>query len=359
MRIAVPAEIQDNELRVGLTPDGARQLAEAGHEVIIEQSAGVGSGFADEDYLGAGAKLAASHAEAFAAGELVTKVKQLDPSEHSLLGEGSTLFSYMHTETRPELARTLLEKRITAIAFGRVRLPDGSLPLLAPMSRIAGQMAVLIGAQLLQSIHGGAGVMIGEAGGAGRTRVVVIGGGTVGASAARAASALGAEVVVFELSDARRAALEEILPQVSVQAPDPVLVAEAVRDAWLVVNGATVPEDSEVHVVTREMVATMPEGAVIVDVTADLRGAIETSVRKTTHTDPTFVEEGVVHYVVPNIPGVVPRTSTQALAAATLPYLMELANKGVEQALADDPALAGALLCAKGQPVAADIAEMT
>ena len=359
MRIAVPAEIQDNELRVGLTPDGARQLVEAGHEVIVERNAGIGSGFPDEDYADAGARLVTTHAEVFAAGELLTKVKQLDPSEHDLLAEGSTVFSYMHTETRPELVRALLEKRITGIAFGRVRLEDGSLPLLAPMSRIAGHMAVLIGAQLLQSIHGGAGVMIGEAGGAGRTRVVIIGGGTVGASAAETASALGAEVVIFELSEGRREALKKMLPAVSVQPPEPELVAEAVRDAWLVVNGATVPEDSEVHVVTREMVATMPDGAVIVDVTADLRGAIETSIRKTTHSDPTFVEEGVVHYVVPNIPGVVPRTSTLALAAATLPYLTELANNGIERALADNPALAAALLCANGEPVAADIPEMT
>ena len=152
MRIAVPAEIQDNELRVGLTPDGARQLVEAGHEVIVERNAGIGSGFPDEDYADAGARLVTTHAEVFAAGELLTKVKQLDPSEHDLLAEGSTVFSYMHTETRPELVRALLEKRITGIAFGRVRLEDGSLPLLAPMSRIAGHMAVLIGAQLLQSI---------------------------------------------------------------------------------------------------------------------------------------------------------------------------------------------------------------
>jgi len=358
MQIAVPAEIQDNELRVAITPDGARELVAAGHAVAIEAGAGSGSGFADQEYLDAGAGIIEGHAEAFAAGELVVKVKQLSPEEHELLAQGSTLFSYMHPETRPEMVWALLAKRVTAIAFERVRLEDGSLPLLEPMSRIAGHMAVLIGAQLLQSIHGGPGVMLGDVAGGGRTQVVVIGGGTVGTSAARTASALGAQVIVFELSGPRREVLRETLPQVTVLAPEPKLVADAVRHAWLVVNGATVPEDADVHVVTREMVREMADGAVIVDVTADLRGAIETTVRKTTHSDPTFIEEGVTHYVVPNIPGVVPRTSTLALAAATLPYLLELANKGVEQALSENAALAGALLCANGKPVAQEIAEM-
>ncbi len=358
MKIAVPAEIQDNELRVGITPDGARELVAAGHAVAIEAGAGTGSGFPDQEYLDAGAGIIEGHAETFAAGELVVKVKQLSPEEHKLPTAGSTLFSYMHPETRPEMVRALLEKEVTAIAFERVRLDDGSLPLLEPMSRIAGHMAVLIGAQLLQSIHGGPGVMLGEVAGADQPQVVVIGGGTVGSSAAATASALGAQVTVFELSDARREALRASLPRVTVLPPEPGPVADAVRDAWLVVNGATVPEDSDVHVMTREMVREMAEGAVIVDVTADLRGAIETTIRKTTHSDPTFVEEGVTHYVVPNIPGVVPRTSTLALAAATLPYLLELANKGVEQTLAENPALAGALLCANGEPVAPDIAEM-
>jgi alanine dehydrogenase len=358
MRIAVPAEIQDGELRVALTPEGARRLCQAGHEPVVESGAGLGSGFADEDYVGAGAAVVEGHAEAYAAGEPVVKVKQLSPEEHDLLGEGSALFSYMHPETRPEMVRALLERKVTAIAFERVRLADGSLPLLAPMSRIAGHMAVLIGAQLLQTVHGGPGVMLGEAPGAGSTPVVVIGGGTVGSSAARTAHALGAEVTVFEVSEARRQALQASLPEVSVLDPAPELVADAVLDAWLVVNGATVPQDADIHVVTREMVRSMHQGSVIVDVTADLRGAIETSVRKTTHSDPTFVEEGVVHYVVPNIPGAVPRTSTRALAAASLPYILELAERGIEGALADNAALGGALLCAGGEPVAQDIAEM-
>jgi len=288
MKIAVPAEIQDNELRVGITPDGARELVAAGHAVAIEVGAGVGSGFADADYLKAGAGISQGHAETFAGGELVVKVKQLSPEEHELLAQGSTLFSYMHPETRPEMVRALLAKRVRAIAFERVRLADGSLPLLEPMSRIAGHMAVLIGAQLLQSIHGGPGVMLGELAGAGRTQVVVIGGGTVGTSAARTASALGAEVTIFELSETRRQAVSAVLPQVSVLPPDPDPVAEAVCDARLVVNGATVPEDSDVHVVTRQMVREMADGAVIVDVTADLRGAIETKCTTWCRTSPAW-----------------------------------------------------------------------
>ncbi|MCD6360774.1 MAG: NAD-binding protein, partial [Armatimonadetes bacterium] len=250
-----------------------------------------------------------------------------------------------------------VDRRMTAVSFERVRLEDGRLPLLEPMSRIAGHMAVIIGAQLLQTVHGGPGVLVGEAPGAEVAPVVVIGGGTVGQSAARTASALGARVTVFELRGERRAQLQKLLPDVSVEAPAPEAVAAATGQAWLVVNGATVPENSDTHVVTRGMVRGMPRGAVIVDVTADLRGAIETTVRRTTHSAPTYVEEGVVHYVVPNIPGVVPRTSTLALEAATLPYTMKLAEMGVAAAVAADPSLRAALLCRDGEPVADDIAE--
>jgi len=272
-----------------------------------------------------------------------------------LFAPGSTFFGYTHTETRPWLVEAFLEREMTVISFERVRAADGSLPLLAPMSRIAGHMSVVIGAQLLQTAHGGPGVMVGATLGADPCEVVIIGGGTVGEYAARAASALGAQVTVLELREERRAELARALPGVRVLAPEPDAVAAAVAKAWLVINGATVPADSDVHVVTREMVRAMRNGAVIIDVTGDLRGAIETSVRHTTHSQPTYVEEGVTHYVVLNIPGVVPRTSTLALQAATLPYLLEIATAGVEAALADDPGLAAGLLCRAGQPIADDI----
>ena len=357
MRIAVPREVQDNELRVGMTPDGARALVEAGHEAVIQSGAGAGSGFPDAAYAEAGAQIAPDAEATWAAADLLVKVKQPTEEECDLFAEGSAFFGYTHTETRPWLTRAFLDRRITAISFERVRLDDGSLPLLEPMSRIAGHMSVLIGAQLLQTVHGGPGVMVGEMPGAGSTRVVVIGGGTVGASAARTALALGASVTVFEVRGERRVRLSHLLPGATIAPPEPDLVAAAVADAWLVVNGATVPENSQVHVVTREMVRAMREGAVIVDVTADLRGAVETTVRRTTHSSPTYVEEGVVHYVVPNIPGVVPRTSTLALAHASLPYLLKLATAGIDAALAADPSLAAGLLCRDGEPIAPDIAD--
>ncbi|MGI5816518.1 MAG: alanine dehydrogenase [Armatimonadota bacterium] len=356
MRIAVPNEVQDNENRVGMTPGGARALVEAGHEVLIEALAGAGAGFPDDAYRAAGAEIAPDASTAWAEGELVVKVKQPTEEECELFRRGGAFFGYTHTETRPWLTRAFLEREMTAISFERVRLEDGSLPLLAPMSRIAGHMAVLIGAQLLQTVHGGPGVLVGNMPGTGPTGVVIIGGGVAGEAAARVAVALGAEVTIFELRDERRQELARLLPAARVQPPDEPLVADAVVGAWLVINGATVPEGADVHVVTREMVRSMPDGAVIVDVTADLEGAIETSIRKTTHSEPTFVEEGVVHYVVPNIPGVVPRTATLALESATLPYAAQIAALGVGGAIAADPALAAAVLCLHGEPVAEDIA---
>ncbi len=357
MRIAVPGEVQDNEMRVGLTPDGALRLAEAGARVTVQAQAGAGAGFSDDDYRAAGAEIAPDAASAWAAADLLVKVKQPTEDECALFAPGVTFFGYTHTETRPWLVDAFLEREMTVISFERVRGADGSLPLLAPMSRIAGHMSVVIGAQLLQTAHGGPGVMLGATPGAGACEVVVIGGGTVGEYAARAASALGAQVTVFELREERRAELARALPGVRVLAPEPDAVAAAVGEAWLVVNGATVPADSDAHVVTREMVRAMRVSAVIMDVTGDLRGAIETSVRHTTHSQPTYVEEGVTHYVVLNIPGVVPRTSALALQAATLPYLLKIATMGVDAALADDPGLAAGLLCRNGEPVAADIVE--
>ena len=356
MRISVPNEVHNNENRVGMTPDGARGLVEGGHEVLVETRAGAGAGFPDDDYREAGAEIAADAEEAWSEGELIVKVKQPTEEEGDLFRRGGAFFGYTHTETRPWLARAFVEREMTAISFERVRLDDGSLPLLAPMSRIAGHMSVLIGARLLQTVHGGPGVLVGDVPGADPTGVVVIGGGVVGEAAAKVALALNADVTIFELNAERRAQLSGLVPDASVQAPDEPSVASAVGGAWLVVNGATVPEGADVHVVTREMVRAMRDGAVIVDVTADLEAAIETTVRKTTHSEPTYVEEGVTHYVVPNIPGVVPRTSTLSLEDATLPYTVEIAGLGVGGAIAADPSLAVGVLCHNGDPVAEDIA---
>ncbi len=344
MIVAVPKEVQDNELRVGMTPGGAGALVQAGHEVIVQSRAGEGSGFPDESYVAAGASIAPDARATWSAAGLVIKVKQPTEDECALFVDGSAFFGYTHTETRPWLLDAFRARGMTVISFERVRLEDGRLPLLEPMSRIAGHMSVIIGAQLLQTAHGGPGILVGELSGAGSCGVVIVGGGVVGVSAAHVALALGARVTVFELREEQRAQLLALIPGATVSAPEPDAVGAAVADAWLVVNGATVPEGSEVHVVTREMVRAMREGAVIVDVTADLCGAIETSIRKTTHSAPVFVEEGVTHYVVPNIPGVVPRTSTLALESATLPYTLKLAEMGVPKALASDPSLAAAHL---------------
>ncbi|MGD9494715.1 MAG: alanine dehydrogenase [Armatimonadota bacterium] len=366
MTIAVPKEVQDNELRVGLTPEGARRLVAAGHAVVIEANAGEGAGFGDDEYRAAGAQIAPDAAAAWAGAEgrsgdeplLLVKVKQPTQEECELFAPGSTFFGYTHTETRPWLVHAFLARAMTVISFERVRAADGSLPLLAPMSRIAGHMSVLIGAQLLQTVHGGPGVMLGGPSGPDASPVVIIGGGTVGEWAARTATGMGARATVFELRQQRRAELARALPGVSVLAPDPLAVAQAVAEAWLVINAATVPAHSQVHEVTREMVRAMRRGALIMDVTGDLGGAIETSVRHTTHSQPTYVEEGVRHYVVLNIPGVVPRSSTVALETATLPYMLRIAELGVAEALAADPGLAAGLLCREGQPVAEDVAAM-
>lgn len=356
MLIGIPTEVQDNEDRVGATPEGVRALARAGHCVLVEAGAGEGAGFSDDEYRAVGAEIAPDAQYTWENAELVVKVKQPTEEETELFPDGGALFSYTHTETRPWLAQAFLDHSMTVISFERVRLPDGRLPLLEPMSRIAGHMAVVIGAQLLQTVHGGRGVMVGEVPGAGRAEVAIIGGGTVGEWAARTALGLGAVVTVFELRDERRAQLEGELPGVRAVAPEAGAVAEVVARASLLVNGATILQDADEHVVTREMVRQMHDGSVIIDVTAEPRGAIETSVRQTTHSDPTFIEEGVVHYVVPNIPGVVPRTSALALEHATLPFTLALANKGIDRAIEEDDALAAGLLCLDGRPVADDIA---
>jgi alanine dehydrogenase len=358
MRIAVPNEVQDNENRVGMTPDGARTLVEGGHEVLIETEAGAGAGFPDDDYREVGAEIAPDAGTAWGEGELVVKVKQPTEAECELFRRRGAFFGYTHTESRPWLAEAFLEREMTAISFERVRLDDGSLPLLAPMSRIAGHMSVLIGTQLLQTVNGGPGVLVGDVPGAGPTGVAIIGGGVVGQAAAKVALSLNASVTIFELRGQRRAELSEALPAATVEPPNEDLVARSLAHSLLLVNGAPILEGADEHVVTRRMVRDMPDGAVIVDVTAEIEGAIETSVRKTTHSDPTFVEEGVTHYVVPNIPGVVPRTSALSLEDATLPYTVEIASLGVGGAIAADPSLAAGVLCHNGDPVADDIAAM-
>ena len=359
MIIGVPKEIQDNEYRVALVPEGARALKAKGHRVLVEKSAGEGSGFPDAEYRKAGAEIVRSAALLFRKADLITKVKQPEPSELALFRPGQILFAYVHAENRPWLLDGLLARRVSAVAYEEIMLDDGRRPLLAPMSQIAGHMAVLIGCQFLQRHRGGMGVMIGRVDGAPAPAVVILGGGSAGTRAAQAAGGLGASVSLYEVSAERRKRLRKMLPaSVQVLALDKRGLAGRLREAALLINTTDVPEKTKAPLVTRAMVRRMPKGAVIVDVTANVRGAIETSLRQTSHSAPVFEEEGVLHYVVPNIPGSVPRTATLALTSATFPYLRTIADQGLAKSLLKDAVLCRGLVCHAGWCTSKMLAEL-
>ena len=341
MKIGVPKEIKTLEGRVALTPAGARRLAEAGHEVWVQREAGCGSGFPDQDYLDAGAKLAATAAQAWDS-ELVVKVKEPEASEYPFLRQ-QIVFTYFHLAGVPRaLTETLLEQGTTAVAYETLADAAGRLPLLAPMSAIAGNMASLVGAYYLARFNGGRGVQLGEVLGERHGNVLVIGDGVVGEHAARTAWGLGAEVAVAGLSLQRGAQLRQaVAPGLGYFLSSPEAIAERVKDADLVVGGVLLRGAKATYVVTEDMVRSMPAGAVIVDVSIDQGGCVETS-RPTSHADPVFVKHGVIHYCVTNMPGAYPRTATLALTTATLPYVLKLAAQGIA-ALRDDPGLAQAL----------------
>jgi len=359
MIIGVPKEIQDNEYRVALVPEGARALRARGHRVLVEKNAGAGSGFSDTEYRKAGAETVHNAALLFRKADLVTKVKQPEPSELALFRPGQILFAYVHAENRPWLLDGLLARRVSAVAYEEMMDDGGRRPLLAPMSQIAGHMAVLIGCQFLQRHRGGMGVMIGQLGGAPAPVVVILGGGSAGTRAAEAATGLGADVFVYEAWAERRKRLKRLLPaSVKVLAPNKRDLAARLSEAVLLINTTDVPEKTKAPLVTRAMVRRMPRGAVIVDVTANVRGAVETSLRQTTHSAPVFEEEGVLHYVVPNIPGSVPRTATLALTSATFPYLRKIADHGLAQALLKDPVLRRGLVCHSGRCTSKPLAQL-
>jgi len=359
MIIGVPKEIQDNEYRVALVPEGARALKARGHCVLVERSAGEGSGFPDAAYRKAGAEIVRSAALLFRKADLITKVKQPEPSELELFRPGQILFAYVHAENRPWLLDGLMKRRVSAVAYEEMMLDDGRRPLLTPMSQIAGHMAVLIGCQFLQRHRGGMGVMIGQVAGAPAPIVVILGGGSAGTRAAQAAAGLGADVFVYEAWAERRQQLKKLLPaSVKVLAPDKRDLAARLGETVLLINTTDVPEKTKAPLVTRAMVRRMPQGAVIVDVTANVRGAIETSLRQTSHSAPVFEEEGVLHYVVPNIPGSVPRTATLALTSATFPYLRTIADQGLAKSLLKDAALCRGLVCHAGWCTSKMLAEL-
>lgn len=340
MIIGVPKEIKNNENRVGLTPGGVSVLVKRGHEVLLEKSAGQGSNFEDREYLEAGAKLIEQSSELYQKAEIIVKVKEPLEAEYDLLRPGQVLYTYLHLAPNRPLTEALLRNKVTAIAYETVELPNGSLPLLAPMSEVAGRMSVQIGANLLQKYNGGMGVLLGGVPGVRPAQVVIIGGGVVGTNAAKMAAGLGADVTVLDINAQRLVYLDDIFGgRVHTLVCNPYNVADMVKRADLLIGAVLVTGASAPVLVTEEMVMTMKKGAVIVDVAIDQGGCIATVDHVTTHDHPTYIKHGVVHYSVANMPGAVPRTSTLALEAATLPYLMELTDKGITKALAENHAL--------------------
>ena len=336
MRVGVPKEIKVHEYRVGLTPDAARELIHHGHRVMVQTGAGAGIGADDAAYQAAGAQVAPDAASVFAQSEMIVKVKEPQPNECRMLREDQLLFTYLHLAPDPEQAALLVQSGCTAIAYETVTDAHGGLPLLAPMSEVAGRMAIQVGAVALQKASGGRGVLLGGVPGVAPGDVVVIGGGTVGAHAARMAVGLGARVTVFDKSLPRLRQLDELFDgRVNTQYSTLHALDLAVTQADLIVGAVLVPGAAAPKLIQREQLARMRPGAVIVDVAIDQGGCFSTS-RATTHDDPTYVVDGIVHYCVANMPGAVARTSTYALNNATLPFTLALANKGWRQACADD-----------------------
>ncbi|MGM0877767.1 MAG: alanine dehydrogenase [Bacillota bacterium] len=338
MLIGVPKEIKNNENRIAITPAGIDAFVKAGHSVMVETEAGIGSGFTNEDYLKAGAKIVSTAAEAWSA-EMVMKVKEPLASEYNYFREGLILFTYLHLAAEPELAKALTEKGVTAIAYETVEV-NRTLPLLTPMSEVAGRMAAQIGAQFLEKVHGGKGILLSGVPGVQRGKVTIIGGGVAGTNAAKMAVGLGAEVTIVDLNPDRLRQLDDIFgKEVTTLISNPFNIAEAVKNSDLVIGAVLIPGAKAPKLVTEEMIQSMKPGSVVVDIAIDQGGIFATTDRITTHDNPTYEKHGVVHYAVANMPGAVPRTSTMALTNVTMPYALQIANKGVQRAIADNQAL--------------------
>src|ERR671912_1242056 len=355
--VGVPREIKDQEGRVSMQPDGVVELVHHGHEVVVEAGAGKGASFEDAEYESCGARVVDTPDEVFEAAGLIVKVKEPVPEEHDRFREGQELFTYLHLAADKDLTQFLMERKLNSIAYETVELPDGSLPLLTPMSEVAGRMAVQAAAHHLESTQGGAGLLLGGVPGTPAARVTIIGGGVVGTEAAKIALGMRAIVSVLDTNPKRLAYLSDIFEgRADLVIPNRARTAAYVRGADVVIGAVLVAGAKAPKIVTRDMVASMRDGSVVVDVAVDQGGCIETS-RPTTHSDPTYVEEGVVHYCVANIPGAVARTSTLALTSVTLPYLINIADKGVEGAAQKDPVLAKGLSTLGGSLVSEPVAE--
>ncbi len=357
MIIGVPKEIKDNESRVGITPAGVKALTEVGHKVLIETSAGAQSGFPDEEYQNAGAEIVGDAGNVWGKSEMVVKVKEPIQPEYPYFREGLVLFTYLHLAPLPDLTTRLLESKVIGIAYETVRDRQRTLPLLTPMSEVAGRMSVQVGASYLERERGGRGILLGGVPGVPPAHVCVIGGGVVGTNAARIALGFGAKTTLIDVNLNRLRELDDIFNgRLYTLASNSYNIEHATREADLVIGGVLIPGATAPKIVTRAMVSRMKKGAVIVDVAIDQGGCVETA-RPTSHSDPSFTVDGVVHYCVTNMPGAVPNTSTLALTNSTFPYVMRIANHGVREALKQHAGFAEGLNTWEGKVVCRGVAE--
>ncbi|MBA8777991.1 alanine dehydrogenase [Staphylococcus schleiferi subsp. coagulans] len=349
MRIGIPREIKNNENRVGLSPSGVHALVEAGHEVLVETHAGEGSYFEDNDYVEAGAEISDSQSQVWDV-DMIIKVKEPLSEEYAYFKEGLILFTYLHLANEPELTQALIDKKVVAIAYETVQLADRTLPLLTPMSEVAGRMSTQIGAQFLQRFNGGMGILLGGIPGVQKGKVTIIGGGQAGTNAARIALGLGADVTILDVNPKRLQELEDLFDgRVQTIMSNPLNIEAHVIESDLVIGAVLIPGAKAPKLVTEAMIKKMKPGSVVVDIAIDQGGIFETTDRITTHDNPTYIKHDVVHYAVANMPGAVPRTSTIGLNNATLPYALQLANKGYQRALIENEPLSHGLNVFAGQ----------
>jgi alanine dehydrogenase len=357
MDVGLPKEIKDNEYRVGLVPAGVHALVEGGHTVWVQKGAGEGSGFSDEEYAAAGARLVASASEVFAASEMLVKVKEPVEEEYCQLRKGQIVFSYLHLAPLPELTRILLETQVAGVAYETISDKHGILPLLTPMSEIAGRMSIVVGSYFLQKPHGGRGVLLGGVPGVRPALVVIIGAGMVGINAAKMAMGMGAQVLILDVDLDRLRHIDDLFfGRVETHLSTAYHIADAVKKADLLIGAVLLPGRSAPRVVTRKMIASMQPGSVFVDVSVDQGGCCETT-RPTSHSDPVYSVDGVVHYCVTNMPGAMPRTSTIALTNATLPYVRKIADLSLKGAIAENPLLKGGVNTYAGHITCRPVAE--
>jgi alanine dehydrogenase len=357
MIVGVPREVKPDEYRVAMLPSGVEELTQAGHQVLLEKNAGAGSGIADDDYVASGATVVRTHAEVFAGADLIVKVKEPMPEELSLLRPGQTVFTYFHFAADAELTHGILESRITAVAYETLQGRNKDLPLLTPMSEVAGRMSIQEGAKFLERPQEGRGILLGGVPGVAPAHIAILGGGVVGKNAARIAAGFQADVVILDISTDRLRYLDDIMPaNVNTLFSDRHNIREQLKKADLVIGGVLIPGARAPMLVTADDLKLMKTGAVIIDVCIDQGGCLETS-RPTTHSEPTYIVDGIVHYCVTNMPGAVGRTSTYALCNVTFPYVLRIANDGLNDSCRKDPGLAAAVNLMNGRVTNQAVAE--